>query len=316
MSESTVFQKFPKIQQPRDARQQLYRREESGKNLIFVGTPKLHGANACVARTKDGVHFQSRNRVVDIQNDSYGFAFAMSKIPWEEFLEVGEYMYGEWAGAGVQKGVAISEGPKTFFVFAITNYSTDESDMDGHRQGWATTAELRKRELPDGVECIASCVMPFYVHDPFSEKSVEYMEKVTLEIEEQCPVAHNFHGISGIGEGLVWRCEEPGFNSSRFWFKTKGDKHQQNAKRTKIQVKIDYGPATEFVTPLVDKRTAQGLAYIKEMHGDPEMKHTGIFIKWMMDDIFEEEEITVEPKQVKSVIGKMAARWYKENYCD
>lgn len=308
LSDELKFKAFPKIQAPKGAKKQLGRVRIPTKDLTFTGTVKLHGSNGCVAKTQDGVHCQSRNRLLSLVSDSYQFAYQMGKIDWDSYLKVGEYVYGEWAGEGIQKGVAISTIPKTFYVFAVATY-----DEDGVRT-WHTTDELISREFPDGVECIPKLYPPKYVKGPFTEESASHINALTLEVEESCPVSMAVADKVGVGEGLVWRCEDDGLQSSRFWFKTKGDKHQSGAKVRTVKSNRDYGPATELATPFFEARAHQGLEYVREMFGEPDRSNTGDYVKWVIKDIFEEEEITEPPDLVKKAIGKMAAGWYLENY--
>ena len=50
------------------------------------------------------------------------------------------------------------------------------------------------------------------------------LTELTNEIEQECPVGKYF-GVSDVGEGLVWTCHNPNYHSSKYWFKTKSDKH-------------------------------------------------------------------------------------------
>lgn len=47
---------------------------------------------------------------------------------------------------------------------------------------------------------------------------------LTLAVVKECPVSNNF-GISGIGEGIVWKAAPPLGEDARFWLKTKGPQH-------------------------------------------------------------------------------------------
>ena len=93
--------------------------------LMFKGTVKLHGTNAAVVLYKDGrIQYQSRERVLSLQQDNAGFMTYMSGldlsklfqgIPFEDYIVI----YGEWCGGNIQKGVAITGLPKMFVIFDV-----------------------------------------------------------------------------------------------------------------------------------------------------------------------------------------------------
>ena len=116
----------------------LYWIETEKYNLIdnnitkinLYGTPKLHGTNIGVAFYKNGEHsIQCRNRLVTIDNDHYSICKWLNedrinylKNNLKQFIPK-DYnvfiVYGEYAGKGIQKGVAISEMERFFAPFVI-----------------------------------------------------------------------------------------------------------------------------------------------------------------------------------------------------
>lgn len=112
--------------------------------LKFKGTVKLHGTNAGVCYNNlEGMWCQSRTRIITPENDNAGFAFFASTRE-EIFAKMFNFIsshfkidmdkntisiYGEWAGQGIQKGVAISEIDKSFFIFGvkITPHQEDQN---------------------------------------------------------------------------------------------------------------------------------------------------------------------------------------------
>jgi len=107
--------------------------------LDFRGTVKVHGTNASVGYNvaKDTFFYQSRSRVLNLQSDNAGFMLYMMQYEAElremfstilNTLETAPkqiIIYGEWAGQGIQKGVAVSEVPKFFAYFGIKTVGTE-----------------------------------------------------------------------------------------------------------------------------------------------------------------------------------------------
>ena len=107
--------------------------KELPSNVNLYGTVKLHGTNAGVMQKGDGtLQFQSRENVITPEKDNAGFAFwannnsaALTQIFFtlrEKFklhVEDEIVIYGEWAGKGIQKNVAVSELDKAFYIFDV-----------------------------------------------------------------------------------------------------------------------------------------------------------------------------------------------------
>jgi hypothetical protein len=114
--------------------------------LEFRGSVKLHGSNAAMVKTTSApagkkIHFQSRERILSIENDLMGFCVYMTgqmgavdsifdsisrgmKSTGADSEENNKEVeavavFGEWCGMGIQKGVALSKLPKMFVIFAI-----------------------------------------------------------------------------------------------------------------------------------------------------------------------------------------------------
>ncbi len=101
--------------------------------LKFTGTVKIHGTNSSVIVCSNGDQFpQSKNNILTLENDNCGFArwHSENKYVFDTLREVLEIenvistsdnivIYGEWAGKGIQKGVAVSECEKFFYIFGV-----------------------------------------------------------------------------------------------------------------------------------------------------------------------------------------------------
>lgn len=79
-------------------------------------TEKIDGTNACVIITEDGEFAcQSRSRIITPDDDNFGFA-AWAYANKEELMKLGEgHHFGEWWGAGIQRGYGLTE--KRFSLF-------------------------------------------------------------------------------------------------------------------------------------------------------------------------------------------------------
>lgn len=296
--------KFPKIYRHKQASKAL--KYHSLSSLKYHASVKIHGTNAAVGKTEDGqVWFQSRNRVITPDDDNQGFAKWAVRKDWD-FLNPGTIIYGEWAGEGIQAKVAISNAPRTFFIFSTYDHKYDEwvpLDFHGDYRQWDKDIIQMRYHITN-------------IEIDFKDKEcMEFIKQKTLEVEDQCPVAKRFFDIEGIGEGLVWQpADYDHMQNKDFWFKSKGVKHQKHAKASSYKPAPDYSKAQKWVQSEFEKRAYQGVEYIKEMHGEATRKQTGDFIKWCAKDILQEEELPegVSQHDVGKVIGSIASSWYLE----
>lgn len=83
----------------------------------IVITEKIDGTNAAIIISNDGnqIAAQSRNRLITPESDNFGFARWVVENR-EELLYLGPgYHYGEWWGAGIQRGYGLDH--KRFSLF-------------------------------------------------------------------------------------------------------------------------------------------------------------------------------------------------------
>jgi hypothetical protein len=140
--------------------------------------------------------------------------------------------------------------------------------------------------------------------------SVNKLVAITEQVEAECPVGKNF-GVSGVGEGVVWRCTDN--PTSELWFKVKGEKHSVTKVKKLVEVDtVKLGSIVEFVERVVtDARVKQGIDYLSEQGLDLSRKSTGQFLSWFFADIMKEESDVMEKsglvkKDVSSRIGEKA----------
>ena len=292
--------------------------------LGFHGTTKLHGTNAGVSRMPDGTLTpQSRTRALSTQSDNHQFAQYVEDVPtsvWErlfsEIFRASELqdcectIFAEWCGKGIQKNVGIAKLDKMFVIIGAKSYDGDDSR-------WIPLSGINDPEI-----CAIEHSIFNIFHFPTFEieidflhpkKAADLMATLVKQVEDCCPVANHF-GIQGLGEGIVWRCITPGWESSKFWFKTKGDKHKVTKERKKVPVDVEKAASvSEFITRTVtDARCEQS---INDQNLELSRKSTGAFLRWMGQDVIKEESDTLEAsgltwKEVAGAVNKAAKDWF------
>ena len=309
--------KYASIEQYRSALFDMRKQFEYGKHgdtLTFEGTVKLHGTNAGVVFEPDGeIRFQSRNRTLSLESDNLTFAFSMHQIMdyWKRVQAVlaplypGReiVVYGEWCGEGIQDRVAISELPKMFVIFDVkivmepeeANYYVPFHSLFEEHGLWNNDIVHSIYEAPTySVE--VSCVRP--------DNAIPYLNEITGQVEDECPFAKTFD-VSGVGEGVVWKNHEFGYR-----FKTKGEKHSKSKVAKKPQVQLtpeQYETREQFVKAvLTEERLKQGADYLTEMGYDHTMRSFSHYLKWMMGDIFKEEQ---DLMLANGIDGKMLGKF-------
>lgn len=322
---------FPSIPQYRDVIKQI---QQSAKHHVvvtptvtFKGSVKLHGTNAAVVLGLDGeVYAQSRERVIDPLSDNAGFAtWLVQHKQW--FKNILEHLltyttsdeqvpqiYGEWCGGNIQKGVGLSKLPKMFVIFGVRISENAES------QNWLDVNILRGIEgKPDNVH-LSTDFPTFFMNIDFNkpEQSQQALIDLTIEVEKDCPVARKFLPDTTdelIGEGVVWEAvqtEELPFSVQGLRFKTKGEKH--SVSKVKVLVPVDLekvASVDEFVEKTcTENRLKQGLVKLREMGLEATSQNTGVYLKWVMNDIFKEDMETLSESGLttKDVTGKLSAK--------
>lgn len=290
----------------------------------YRGTIKLHGTNAgvtmkCSQESMDMV-FQSRNRILALGDDNAGFVAHFSE-PANEFalqmtmLEIGHNndidtyahditVFGEWCGQGIQKGVAISELPKMFVIFAA--YANGR---------WLDPSCMAQPKA--SIYCVNS-FPTWEIEIDFARPEIAQNEMVAIteDVERCCPFGKMF-GVEGVGEGVVWSPAD-GDQSSDFWFKVKGEKHSSSkvAKLAAVDVEV-VRAKDELVQKLVtESRLEQMLkVHVEENKLTLEMRDIGSFLRSVIGDIAKEETDTIEAsgfvvKDLGKPISDIAKRFF------
>ena len=301
--------KYPKIKDLKSVRYEIVRKAsfkgldendepiygDPGRlpTLGFLGTVKLHGTNAAIRIHEGKRIYQSRNNVITAEKDNAGF------VAWceDRFIKISEdhpedvIIYGEFCGGNIQSKVGIRELSKMFVTF-------DRHDIVG-----------------EDVYCIKD--FPTYeITIDFNnlEATQNKIIELTAQVEKECPVAKHF-GVSGIGEGIVWKCVTPGYED--IMFKVKGEKHSKSKVKTLKPVDLEklnkvQALAIEIMTP---RRCEQGLEYLEEMQLPVLKSSTGAYLKYVVSDAIEEEKHTIEEaglkcKEMGKYLSQIAKDWY------
>jgi len=296
------------------------------KNMIFPieGIIKLHGSNFGINYDGKNIWYQSRNQLVSLQNDTYGFASfcikhkeeirrlcqtALEKAKWLDPDTEVITVYGEFCGNGIQKGVAISEMKKKFFVFSVGN----ELTADGHKYSMLYHPSLLwdREDWYDDVIDLSEFKKPDeIIQFDFNDPDVDRLERLVTEVEDECPVAKHY-GAIGTGEGIVFSFKA---NGKDYRFKVKGEKHKVVKEKRLVQVEPEVlRSIDEFVEYAVtEARLEQGLGEVCE--GDACVKKTGDFLRWVFNDVIEEEGDRIaefeNSKAVNIAISRKAKDWF------
>ncbi|ADP02635.1 RnlB RNA ligase 2 [Salmonella phage PVPSE1] len=293
--------------------------------LPYVGTVKIHGTNGSIVfYSEDEVVFQSKERVLSLEQDNSGFmAFMVRKdtgalldqvkhiceineVPFEFPVEIA----GEWAGRGIQKGVAVSEVEQFFAIFRVA-IGQKETSLK-----WLPPSAIFGMGLPEQRIFNVLDFGYWYVHIPFNEPEMVQndLTTLTLQVEAQCP-AGKFFGVEGVGEGIVWSPKSIELaQDSGLWFKVKGEKHSVSKVKTLAEVDpVRLQNIREFVEYAVtENRLEQGLGEV----GLDQTK-IGEFIGWVSRDINKEEGDVLEAnaltmKDVAKFISNKSRGWYMQ----
>lgn len=327
--------------------------------LTFTGTVKMHGTNAGINfhlsksnPNDDGniqinkITYQSRENELSDSFDNAGFYAEMSRQEITDYLSpliiqianqhnsvsgnvnrdiTNIVLFGEWCGGNIQKKVALNELPKMFVIFDILfAYSDGTSEFIEYNTDAATNV-LKQFHNPE-LNIYNSLLFPYWkININFShpEEAQNQLIELTEMVENECPVGKYF-GVSGVGEGIVWRCNLKSTDGVKdtLRFKVKGEKHSVSKVKTLAPIDIEkVENAKNFVEYAVtDNRMEQCLQFVMEQNQlkdetDVDMCYFGQFSKWLSDDVIKEEKDTMLANNldfaiVKKQIGKKAKEWF------
>jgi len=306
--------------------------------ILYRGTVKLHGTNSSIIFdvSSETVTFQSRERTLSLTSDNGGFMLGMSRPDRQahilkifqtlksQYLQAKHIgIYGEWFGNGIQRGVAVTEVPKSFGIFAI-KIITESEEVPNF---WLDIEPLQS--LISEPDLNIYSIQDFGVYDiEIDFEKPEYAQnqiiKLTEEVEADCPAGQYFKTENRTGEGIVWRPHpsEVTWQSSKYAFKSKGEKHSVSKVKTLAPIDIEaIESIREFVEYAVtENRMEQMLQKIqRELNLPFEMSSLGEFIRNVYNDVLKEEldtitENQIEIKKLGSAIANKCRPWYIQKF--
>jgi len=296
------------------------------QRISYRAKVKLHGKNTAVQVTSDGLVAQSRTNILTTVHDLDGFAkwVAANQAAFKA-LPTGIVVFGEWAGPGVEAGMAISKIPsKIFAIFSVQVGRGDDAYI-------VYDPEQICEILTPVLQCPGLHVLPW---EETQEITLDFSNKAQMQevtpalnamverVEKEDPWVKRTFGIEGIGEGLVFYPEPQSApispeNLAHIIFKAKGDKHRTAATKESVQLEATVvESAAAFVSLMVtDARLEQGVSQV--CGGSYDIRNIATFIKWVVTDVEKESVAELQAsgldwKQVAGPVQTRAREWYKE----
>jgi hypothetical protein len=247
--------------------------------LRFEGTVKVHGTNAGIHINSGIPTFVSRSRKLTLQNDNAGFMSTVLPLLSDVSEIDGISIFGEWCGGNIQKGVAISGGPKYFVIFKVMVHGIEVDISRGMRLFKSSPMIANIKDFDT-----------FVLFGTLAELE-DQMFAHALQVEECCPVGTILNPGSkcNIGEGIVWQVGD-------YRFKTKGEKHKR------VGTKEQRIPSLKLPPEIKDKanqavaqwcnvdRLEQGKEVLAEQgYDNTDVRNIGVYLRWVMEDILAEE---------------------------
>jgi hypothetical protein len=311
----------------------IYDPSKPKPTIRFKGSVKLHGTNAGVCYNQiEGMWAQSRENIITPQSDNAGFALfceTKSNIFANFFDKIMEKtnvdpttntisIYGEWCGGNIQKGVGITNLPKSFFVFGvkITPHNVDNLEKPPVAY-WVDHTYLRS---PENNIFNIDDYPTFEIDIDFNVPALVQNQIIdwTIEVENECPVAKAFGFPNTIGEGIVFSYTNE--NGERISFKSKGEKHAAKSKVHTLKPvdDIKINKCIEVANKVcVGWRLEQmfDLTFDTLNGGQSDVKRLGEYLKAVMNDILKEEtdvisEANLEPKDIGKYVSDIAKKYF------
>ena len=296
--------------------------------LKFKGTVKIHGTNAGVSyNNAHGMWAQSKDNIITPEKDNYGFAF-FAHSNEEYFIESLKSfaakhnidldvntitVYGEWAGESIQKGMGISNIPKSLFVFGVKVSKPGDEDFLSY---WIDPSDFPVDE--DRRVYNIHDFETYEIEVDFNRPDVaqNQMIEIMTQVENECPVAKKF-GHIGIGEGNVWSVE---FKGHTYRFKVKGEKHAGKTKVKTLKV-VDSDRVNKIhevankVTPAWRLDQMLTAACGLGNGGNIDRSKLGDYLRLVINDVIKEEsdiiaEAGLEPKDVNKYVSQIAREYF------
>lgn len=301
------------------------------ESIVYQGKVKLHGSNAGIRIEGDKIRAQTRNQLID-RTCHGAIVYAHRDYFLSLFDPTAGYksinIFGEWAGPGIQKGVALCD-LKTQ-ILAIFTVQFDDHIMMEPNDIYSFMTCKGTKALPPNVY-ILPWHTPKYIVDfrdiPSIDPVLEQIEKEVIKIDNEDPWVLQTFGVKGTGEGLVMfpvslgvvskpglcDCLIPKPEFTTFVFKAKGEKHRVTGTKKSVQLNPEVVSSAKAYCQLMvpEPRLLQGISET----GPVNKKNLGKFIQWILNDVKKEgaDELAasgLEWSQVASGISEIARVYY------
>jgi hypothetical protein len=264
-----------------------------------TGRVKLHGTNASVVlKPDDSLEVQAKNNVITIDKDHAGFAkfieerkdIVLNVIKdYKKFLNCEKEdeiaLFGEFCGKGINKGAAICEIDKAWFLFGAKILRKTWEDAV-----WFFDADFdpffSKQDLKEHRIFYIAPYKKVQIDFNTPEKANNEIEQIVYEIETECPVAKQL-GISGIGEGIVFKFV---YNYICYFFKAKVKKITQ-LDADKISKAREIA---DKITPIWRLEQMYNETFDTINGGEGDVKKTGDYLRNVIADVHKEDSDIIE----------------------
>lgn len=296
-------------------------------DITYKAKVKLHGTNAAVVISQEGVTALSRTEVLMGGHDNAGFAAWVRSLAGvflglTRHTEEGHRLviHGEWCGPGIQKGVACSSlERKIFAVFALRFIDSEENELgfiDDPVSIWKYIRDIDDMTVIPWYNNGEEFVIDWAKSAEDIQPVVDHINECVLAVEKCDPYIKSRFKIEGTGEGLVFypQSDTPKYKLFCDWaFKAKGEKHKIVAKSKPAQLDpVVSATASEFAENVCT------LARLEQFAGSTlDVRNTGIFLKNIIADIEKEcgPELTVsglDKRVAHMACSDRARKWYIE----
>jgi len=311
----------------------------------IIASEKIHGTNAGVCfSAPDGFWIQSRRNIITPEKDNHSCALnaTHNQETWMNIIQHQAKVYDidlneniisiffEWSGQGIQKNSALTGLSKRSMIFQHFKVSPilEQSTEDGNDENSSSSYWLEIKDFDSSaneVGIYSIMDFPTYSFDiDFSNPklSVNSMIQLVEEIiEPNSPVGKQFDIENNVGEGIVCTFM---WENILYRFKVKGEKHSATKVKTltpvdeeKERVKIEFANLVCSASRLEQAWDECFHVGQSEEIENKNRKHTGSFIRLVMNDILAEEvdimmERKLEVSDIKESVGNISRKWFFE----
>ena len=300
-------------------------------------TEKIHGSqNGVCYNHVDGMWTQSKKQITTPEKDNAGSSSfctgredvlvqIIENIAEEHSINLSKHgiaLFGEFCGGNIQKLSAVTSLDKRLILFRYCKVFPIEPTTNDLGEEvanfWVVTSHkgINCSNNENGIYNIMD--FPTYnVSIDFNTPTLSYnsiIEMVENDIEPNSPVGNQFGVDGNVGEGVVLEFMR---DNVLYRAKIKGEKHSNSKVKVlkpvddeKEQAKIDF--VNYAVPPRLEQALVESMDIVNG--GTPDIKKTGDFIRWLINDIIKEEsDVLVEkgivPKDINSLVSKMGRNW-------